>query len=456
MEIIIIGAGTVGLHIASVLSQDKHNVILVDHDPKKLQEASLKLDIGVKLGKATDWQLLDNLREGGPDVLAALTQDDETNLATCAIAKQLGYPRTIARVRDKRYLNRTRLDFGRIFSVDHFVSPELLAASDILKYILLPKSTSVESFAHGAVQLRTIVIPDYWKRGDDTLASLNLPHGIMVGLIRRYTAETGRGRSPSFKVIIPHGHDTLFPHDEVTFIGEADVVADIPHFFGIEQKRVNSVVIAGGSLTGRHLASKLTSRGITVRIIEKDFDTCTKLAEELPNCHILHNDATDMGFLSAEKVGHADLMVACTDNDEANILTALLAKEVGCKNAIVMLSTVSYAPLTAKLGLLHVASPRISAANRILSLILSKRVTSVVSMYDNQIEIMEIQISPTSRVVGIPLSELGPLLPKDFLIAMIQNRGRIMIADGSRIISPGDTIIAISTPKHVLELEQIF
>jgi trk system potassium uptake protein TrkA len=116
----------------------------------------------------------------------------------------------------------------------------------------------------------------------------------------------------------------------------------------------------------------------------------------------------------------------------------------------------SYAPLAARLGINHTISPRILAANHILSQIFSGKITSLVSLYDNQAEIMEVNVSLDSKLVGIPLSELGPLLPKDFLIAMIQNRGRIMVAHGDRIISPGDTVIVITSPHHVTDLEKMF
>ena len=157
-----------------------------------------------------------------------------------------------------------------------------------------------------------------------------------------------------------------------------------------------------------------------------------------------------------KKVDQADLFVACTHHDEVNILSATLAKEAGCKNALVVLNNYSYAPIIARLGITNVVSPRVVTANHILSQLFSGTVTSLISLYDNRAEVMEINVSPDSKVVGIPLSELGPLLPVDFLIAMIQNRGRIMVAHGNRVISPGDTVIVMTSPDHIPELEKLF
>ena len=204
------------------------------------------------------------------------------------------------------------------------------------------------------------------------------------------------------------------------------------------------------------IRDRLEHRNIEVRLIEKDYAKCCLLADQLPNCRIINEDATNLEFLRAEKIGRADIFVACTRKDETNLLTGLLAQQAGCQDVVVMLSNTSYVPLLSQLGLNFSVSPRISAAHHILSQVLSGKVTSLISLYENQAEILEIEVSLNSRIVGIPLSELGQLLPKDFLIAVIQNRGRIMIAHGNRIISPGDTVIVITSPQHVQELEKVF
>lgn len=456
MNIVIIGAGGIGRYVASVLSKEQHDVTLIDTDGAKLEKISLNIDVATRKGSGTDWQLLDDLLDLSPEILIALTGSDETNLVSCSVAKHLGYPRTIARISDNRFLNRTRLDFSHIFDVDYFIGPELLVANDILKYMISPGSLAVENFAHGAVQLRTLLIPDKWKKTNIPLMKLDLPKGIIVGLIRRDVAQGRPGSKERKKVIFPHGPDFIHPGDEVTFIGETEPISELHHFFGVSQKLIKSVTIVGGTLTGQNLAKLLENRNIDVRLIEQDYEKCKTLAQELPNSTIVNHDGTDIDFFYAEKIGASDVFVACTGHDEVNILAALLAKEVGCQNAIVTLSNTSYAFLATQLGINHAVSPRISAADHILSQILSETVTSLVTFYDNQAEIMEINVSPDSKVVGIPLSQLGPLLPPDLLIAMIQNRGRIMMAHGNRIISPGDTVIVITSPKHIAELETIF
>ena len=457
MNIVIIGAGSVGRYIAAMFAKKQYNVILVDKNGKKLQEAAWQMDAATRQGSGTDLKLLEDLLEFSPDLFIALTNDDESNLVACSIAKNLGYPKTIARVKDHRYLNRKRLDFGRMFNVDYFVGPELLAAYEINKYLMDPGSLAMESFAHGAVQLRSIIIPNSWKNAEKRLADLSLPTGLLVVLIQRQIQQQQPySSSITRKVIFPHGNDHILPGDEVTIIGEAASMANCYEFFGISTKKIESVAIVGGSLTGYNLAKILEQQGIRVLLIEQDEEKCHILAEQLPKCSIVNHDGTDLDFLIAERIGSSDAFVACTRHDEVNFLAALAAKEAGCKTVVLQLANTDYTPLTNQLGISFVVSPRISAANRILSLAHSGRLTSVVSLSSGEAEIMEINVSMNSKVVGIPISQLGALLPKDFLIAMIQNRGRIMIAHGNRIISPGDTVIVVSNPKHMHELEKIF
>lgn len=451
MNIVIIGAGSIGQHLAALLSKEQHNVIIVDHDKKKIEQVASTLDVATRVGSGSNWQLLDEILELRPDLLIALTNDDDTNLVSCSLAKQLGYPSTIARVHDNRFLNRTRLDFGRIFDVDYFICPELLAANDIMKFIDNQQSLHVEYFAHGAVQLRTIVVPEDWGKSDIRINRLDLPTGIMIGLIARYNH-----KSKNMSVIFPHGDDWLAPGDEVTFIGETDAIEGLTKYFAIKSAPIRTVVIIGGSTTGYHLAKLLEKKEISTKLIEKNYDRALFLADHLPNTTIVHHDALDIEFLRAEKIQQADLFVACTRYDDINLLGSEMAQEVGCKDVLIMLSNSANLPILKRLGIAHTVSPVISATNRILSQIFTGSVNTLVSFYDNQAEVLEINVSIESKLVGIPLSELGPLLPRDFLIAVIQNRGRIMVAHGNRILSPGDTVIVISNPQHISEIERIF
>lgn len=450
MNIIIIGAGEVGLYIATLLSKQKHNVILIDKNAQILDEVSWQMDVAVQHGSGTDWQLLDRLLEIQPDLILALTDQDEVNLAACSIAKHLGYPKTIARVKDNLFLNRKRLDFAKIFNVDFFISPELSVAYDIYKYIVSPDSLAFENFAHGEVQMRTLRVPPDWIRCDVPLSELQLPDGIILALIYRRQSEGDP------LLIFPHGSDLIIAGDEVTLIGKRQPMTEIHRFFGLRREVGERVFIAGGSLVGKNLAKILQEHKMQVTLIDKNCARCKALAKELPQCKVIEQDATNLDFLLAENIQSSDYYIMCTPSDERNILGALLAKEAGCKNIAITISNNRLLPFMDHLGIVHAVSPKLSAANRIIALSTSKVITSLVSLYENEAEILEITVSVHSQIIGIPLSEIGTRLPKDFLIVMIQNRGSISIAKGESVICPGDTVIVIANPKYFQELGNIF
>lgn len=454
MNIVIVGAGALGFHCAQVLSKEENNVTIVDRDAMALERISRQIDVATYVGNPSDWQILEELTEFRPDCFLALTDDDQENLNACVVAKNLGYARSVCAIRNPSYLNCSRLDFARLFYVDHFVCPDLLTMEEIYKCIIRPSTIASESFAHGAVQMRTFLIPQNWRKSDRKISDLNLPKGLILGLICRKGKANGDERKN--KIIFPHGDDNIFCGDEVTLIGEEQVLSSAHQLFGITQHPVKSALIVGGSKVACELIKRLERLGIESRLIEKDYAKCVALAEELPNSTVLHHDGSDLAFLESEKVGKADVFVAATSNDEMNLLVALLAKEASCPHVIAVMSDSNYIPILKKLGIYHAISPRICAVNRILSAIQQEKVASIVSLYENRAEVMEIKVSTKSKVTGIPIMELGPQLPRDFLIAIIQNRGRIMVANGKRILSPGDTVIAMTHPKHLKALKEVF
>lgn len=451
MNIVIVGAGNTGRYLSTLLSQNQHNVLVIDKDKKKLEQLSQTLDIATKLGSGDDWQLLDSVLEFFPDLFIAMTQNDDTNVVACSLAKQLGMPSTIARVHDNRYLNRTRLDFGRIFDVDYFICPELLAASELMKYIVSEGALVFNYFLHGAVQLRTVKIPTNWSKEKESLSNLNMPEGLMVGLIYRKDIPTNKSQ-----VIFPHGSDHILPGDEVTFVGETGTIGELSNMLSLPKQKIQSIVLVGGSPTAFHLAKMLEKGDYRVRIYEKNYERAVFLSEHLPHTTIINRDALDIDFLRSEKVNNADLIISCTNDDATNLLAVLSGREAGCPDVLMLLSNQSTAPLLQKLDISHVVSPIILSASRILSRVFTGGMNTLVSLYDNRAEVIEVTVSMNSKAVGIPLSDLGPLLPKNFLIAIIQNRGRIIIANGQRILSPGDTVILITDPEHVAEVEKMF
>jgi len=447
MHIVILGAGKSGSYVASALSQEGHNVVLIDKDAKILEKASRESDIATLHAAFPDWQLFQDLLENRPHLFFAATGDDETNLVACSVAKNLGFPKTIARVKSRGYLNHSRLDFNRLFFVDYFIGAEILAAQDLFHLLLHAGDAAVEHFAHGAIEMRTIPIPERWDRGGTKISDLELPGGLIVGLIRRKMEE-------GEKILFPHGDDHILPGDEATFVGEAGVMRHLHEIFHFPEKRVRSVVLVGGTAVAEHLAYALSRQKVAVRIFEIDEKRCEELAERLPEATLINRSGCDAQTLLSERVQDADAIVSCTKDEGTNFLAAALAKDLGCKRAVALIGEAAYAPIMEKAGVAPVLSIQINVANRILSILHEETILSVSSLCQDQAKIVELKVSSSSPLIGIPLSDLK--LPKDLLIAVIESRGSVMIGRGNRILSPDDTVIVICHPQRIPQLPSYF
>lgn len=447
MNVVILGAGKIGSYVASTLSAEQHNVILIDKDEKALERVSRESDVATIQASAPSWKLFEDLIEHKPILFFAATGNDETNLVSCSIAKNLGFPKTIARVQAREYLNHLRLDFGRLFFVDYFIGPEVLAAQDLCKVLVHSGDLAVEHFAHGAIQMRTIQIPALWDKGGIPISKLTLPDELIAGLIRRKL-------SSGETVLIPHGGDHILPGDEVTVVGEAKVMHRLHEIFHSPETRTRSVILVGGSSIAVHLTHYLCQQKIHVRIIEKNEERCEELAELLPQATIINRDGRDPQLLRSEKVQDCDAFVSCTHHDETNLMIAALAKEIGCQKSIAQITNGQILPLLEKVGVLPALSPRVNVANRILSILDEETTLSVASLSCDAAKIIEMRVSPSSKVVGIPLSDLD--LPKGLLIAVIERQGRVMIGKGNRVLCPEDIVIAICHPVQIPKLQQLF
>jgi trk system potassium uptake protein len=449
MNIVILGAGTIGSYLAAKLADEQHNIIVIDKDPKALEKIARSADVATRLGSGTDWRILEELAERSPDIFIAMSSDDETNLVACAMAKNLGYTKTVARIRQNAFLDHSRLEFGRLFFVDHLLGTELIVAQDLFKHIVNPGHLAVESFAHGAVQMRTVIIPEQFQFTGIPLSQINLNDNLLIGLIRR---KIGSGET----IIFPRGQDHLMPGDEATLIGETHAMQQLGNLFGLPKKTVQSVVLVGGSGVVIHLCRLLEEQKIDVKIIEQDEQRCQRLAQLFPFVTILNHDGTDFAFLKEERIENSDLFVACTQSQETNILAAALARQAGCSQVLALVSEEGFAPLLQQLGISHTLSEKSSIARRIRSILQDASIISIASLYENQAKIMEVKISPDSSIIGSPISDLSSTFPQDFLIAMIENRSGVMVPKGSSVLTPGDTAIVLCSPDTIPEVEKIF
>lgn len=447
MFIVILGAGKIGSYVAKILSEEKHDVVLIDRDERALARASRESDVAQIHAKAPNVKLFKNLLEKKPDLFFAATSDEETNLVACSIAKNLGFPKTVARVQSRDYFNDAHLDFGRLFYVDYFIGPEILAAQDLAKILVHSRDLAAMHFAHGNIHMRTIQIPDWWDKGNIPIAKLSLPNDLIAALIRRKDGEEET-------ILIPNGQDHILPGDQLTVLGETKVMHRLDEIFSSPESTIRSVILVGGSSIAVQLAHILLQQKINVRIIEKEIQRCHLLAQILPDATIINRDGRDPDLLRSERVQDADAFVSCTHFDETNFMIASLAKAIGSPKSIAQLTNGQLVPLLEKMDVIAALSPRVNVANRILSILDEETTLTVGSLCFDSAKIIEMRVAPSSEIIGIPLSDLK--LPKGLLIAVIERQGRVMIGRGNRVLCSDDTVIAICNPAQIPILQELF
>ena len=350
MKIVILGAGSTGSYLASFLSQEQHDITLIDSNAKVLDQVNRETDVATVLACMPNLQVLSNLIEEKPDLFFAATGDDETNLISCSLAKNLGIPKTVARIKSRSLLQSEMLDIRRLFYVDHFIGAEIVSAHDLFKLLAHSGDLDFEYFAHGAVLMRTITIPLKWKKGDVPIKDLRLPQGLIAALIRREQ-----------QILFPHGSDFILPGDEVTLIGETKIMDDLHEYFHIAEQRIKSVLLVGGTEVSLHLSYLLMQRNISVRIIEKDPVRCKELADLLPLATIINRDENSRLLLTEENIETTDALVSCTSNDGTNFLISSMAAFLGCPKSIALVGDPAYIPLFEQAKVIPAISARVVA-----------------------------------------------------------------------------------------------
>ncbi len=447
MQILVGGAGRIGTYLTEALCRDGHSVLVVDRDNERLQVLSRSFDVAVKQGSISDANLLEKLFEDVFDFFIAVTDYDEANVLSCMAAKKLENIKTVARLKSNALL-RPSLDGGRIFHIDHFVVPELLVAEQIARTIKTG-SQIAKKFFFGAAELRLITIPPQWQYAGIPLHRLKIASiSMVIGAIYR--------TAPLPQVIFPHGNDTLAIGDQIVVVAESSSFDRVLEFFNLQDPQPNRVFISGGNQIGYQVAQLLSGHVSKIEIADVSIERCRYLARHLKGASILHQTTSDWEFLRQQAISQSDWFVGCGVNEERNTLISLLAKELGCLGVIACISDEAERKLAERLGLSYVVSERIASTDQILTWIHKESVESILSLFSGQAEVVEIRISEDSSAIGIPIAQLGPRLPKDLLIAVIYSRGRLLIAGGNHILSPGDQVIIVTSPRHRNLLESIF
>ncbi len=445
MKAIIIGAGQAGTHIAQALSSEGHGVTLIDSDPQRIQQAEGELDVQTMCAHGASPQVLESVGVRSSDLVAAVTQSDEVNLIVALTAKQLGAKKTAARVFSPTYFEGARIAYRNLLGIDLIITPHVLTAFEIAKLIENPAVMAIESFAHGAVEMRQITV-----REDAPVAGKTVVQAFPPSFPAVLASITRDGN-----IIVPGGEDTILPDDVVTVITSSNRMKRVKYAFKDVEKKPNNIMIAGGGSKAFYLAKLLEKRPFDIRLVERDRERCKQLSRELQTTTILHGDVCRTAFLKDERVGDLDVFISLCGDDQTNLIACIIAKELGAKEAITAINRADFMLVVEKTVVDHAVSPRILTANRILELAGRGHIASVATLENGKAEVLELVAATDSEAVKRPLGT-DLRLPKGSIIGAIVRGNEVIVPRGGTVINPGDSVIAFALQGVVQELSELF
>ena len=451
MKILILGAGQVGGTLAENLASENFDITLVDTNGDRLRELRDRLDIQTIEGMASRPDVLRAAGAQDADMLVAVTNSDEVNMVACQVSFSLfKTPTKIARIRASAYTTQA----GGLFSKEHMpidvlINPEQVVTEHIERLIQFPGALQVLDFALGRAQLVAVKAYEDGPLVGQALATLR-EH--VPGVDTRVAAIFRRDRA-----IMPQGDTVIEADDEVFFIAaKRDITAVMSELRGLEAP-YKRIVIAGGGHIGERLA-KVTAKGHHVKIIEYDADRAMGLADALDGAVVIQGDATDGDLLTNENIERTDVFCALTNDDEANIMSSMLAKRLGARKVMTLISKPAYVDLVQG-GVIDVAiSPQQATISELLAYVRRGDVARVHSLRRGAAEAMEAIAhgdSHSSKVVGRRLDEIR--LPPGASIGALVRGDDVLIAHDSVVVESDDHVLLFLTDKRqVRAVENLF
>jgi trk system potassium uptake protein len=446
MRILILGAGDVGLHLAQQLAIENHDVVVIEQDRDRARMTQDFADVMVVEGNGASLTTLESAGITKTDLLLAVTSHDEVNIMACLSAAQYRVPKRIARVSKPDYYDHTGILPPERLGVDLMINPERECA--IESYQLLQSAAAAEfaQFESGLVQLIGVRV----KQGAPLTGKRLMDVGRGVGNVRALIVAIAR----QGQTIIPTGTTRVEEGDQVFILGEPKHIPDMLPMAGYDRFDLRRVIIAGGSREAWFLAHMLEEHKIGCTLIEKNRVRAFELSENLERTLVLQGDATDLELLEMEGVGDADGFVAYTGSDETNLLSCLLAKNLGTHRVISLIKRFNYIPLVARVGVDAAVSPRMAAVNAILSHVRRGSVLAVATLKGTLAEGIEFDVSHRFPHAGVPLAKIK--LPTGSLVGAIIRGDEVIIPGGTDSIRGGDRVVVFVLPESRRKVEALF
>ena len=443
MKIVIYGATEIGCLLATEFFED-HDITIIDKEENRSDEFN-KLDISFVQGNASDIDVLKSASIKEADIFIACTGVDEANIVACLTAKKFGGIRTICFVSKEEY--KKTLSFEKNnehfcdFFIDYIIWPEELLTQEIFRIVTVAHALDVENFADGRARLLEYKVQPYHSITGKKVKDCGFTKDtLMVGLTRDCC------------LFIPNGDTEIQAGDKLIFMGTSHSLDILAGTFFHEKEFVKSVSIIGGGNVGLMLAKSLEAVKIKTKIVEKNYERCQFLAENLSNTLVINGDGTNLKLLDEEEIGSSDVVISVTNNDERNLLCSLLSKQLGVKRVIARVAKVLNIPLFEKVGIDIAVSPKNSAINEVKNDLQENDVDILATVEQGQGEVLEINVVP--EFDGKRVMELK--FPARAVIGVILRRNKVIIPKGDTLITTNDILIIFTTAQSATEIKEFF
>ena len=454
MKIIIEGAGQVGSHLAKMLSHEGGDITVIDDNEARLQRLTSSADVVTVLGDPSSIKVLRDAGCAKADLFISVnpSTSQTVNIVSALLAKRLGSKRVIARIDDEAYLLPENKLMFKDMGIDMLFYPEKIASDEIIDLLKHTASTDSMDFARGKLQLVVFRLDDDapildMKVAEFTAAMTAASSQAQLRIIA--IARKGETIIPKF--------DTRFAYnDHLYIIAKREGVPAILKYLGKDNIEVDKVMILGGSEIGEMVAGQLLKQQLdAVKIIDIDKQRCRELTEKLPsNVLVANGDARNSDFLVEEGIRDYDALVACTGNDEANILSCVVAKKFGVSRTIAQVENLEYLRLAEDMGVDAVINKKLITASRIFKFTLSDKVRFVRYMSGTDAEVLEYTVAPNALITKGALKDIA--FPRNAIIGGVIRGSESFIAVGDTRIEPYDRIAVFALPEAVKEVDRFF
>lgn len=449
MNVVIIGAGKLGTLLTKHLSQENHDVVIIDKNSQVVDELVSEYDVKGYYGNGANYDTQIEAGVGLADLVISVVSLDELNIFACLVAKKIGAKHTIARVRNPEYAKQISF-MNQELGINLVINPELDTAEEISRMLRFPSALKVETFANGKVELIEIKVSENSPLVGSTLMNIRnkTKIDILVCAVKR-----------NDEVIIPNGEFQINAFDNIYVTAEAKEIIKFFKFLNLSKERSKRILIVGGSKIAQYLTKDLNDLGLYVKVIDINRDTCKSLSNLFPQLTIINGDATNQKLLLEEGITSMDALISLTGMDETNIVISSFANTLNLKKVVTKVSNSNYDLILKNVGLDIVVSPKEIFSSHIIRYVrgmantLDSEFKTLYRLVGNKVEALEFVISKATSYTSIPLKDLH--IKKNYLLACIIRENRVIIPSGKDTLEPLDSVVIVTTNTSLMDVSEI-